>query len=195
MPMLVAQRAAPRKACTWAPAVGTSHMPTNQPRPNGATTPSTATSRADVASRSICGTVDSRPTANNRSNTPRLASSPTVGSVLSGTNTSKPSAPTLPSRMPPTSSPSTAGCPRRVAISPPILAVISSTASDSTSGATGSPCPEAGCDDASPAVSRTSAAPTALTWMADRIVTTVGTNLWLDPDRNQRKSDSMTTGC
>jgi hypothetical protein len=70
MPTLVAVRVAPMKACTYVLADGSSHALTAQPKANGTTTPSSATSRDESPTFSICPTVDSRPTSKSRISAP-----------------------------------------------------------------------------------------------------------------------------
>jgi len=73
IPTLVAVRTAPRNTWAIVGSCGRSHAPTAQPRKNGVTTPSTATSAEERPTRSISFTVDWRPTSNISTMIPREA--------------------------------------------------------------------------------------------------------------------------
>ena len=141
MPTLVAARVAPMKTCASVSSPGSSQAETPQPRKNGAITPSTATSRLDHPTESISATFDSSPTWNSSRITPSWARISIPGDVRRNSRPPNPNSARLPSSMPNSSSPSTAGCPTRSKISPPTLAAARITTSPSSTGTTGPPCP------------------------------------------------------
>ena len=141
MPTLVAHRVAPRNACAYPDSSGSSQRPTRSASRNGPTTPTVATSSAERPTRSMSEMRDSSPTWKSRTIAPMPASISTPESD----RMALPNPPMLPSSMPPTSSPSTAGWPMRTARSPPSLATTSINATKSTTPATGSTCTRAFC--------------------------------------------------
>ena len=138
MPTLVAHRVAPTKACTYTPCPGNSQALAAQPSPKGVMTPSVATSSDGAPTFSICPTVDFSPISKSRTSTPRRASMSSEGLAHSGSRAEKPTSDRLPTTTPASSSPRTAGCPRRTASSPPSLATDSTMTSASAKAATGS---------------------------------------------------------
>ena len=102
--------------------------------------PKQATTRDDRPTFSICPTVDSGPISNRSRSTPILANMSMNGSALMCAKPEKPTSVRLPMATPKTSSPRTAGCPRRTARSPPSLAAKRMPASVMATPATGSLC-------------------------------------------------------
>ena len=136
--MLVAQRQAPmkRSSTKGEPAGSRSQAPTS-PAARGATTPRNATRREASPTFIICGTEDSRPTANMSTTTPRPPSSSASGEAPTAGNQAQVRCSAVRAR-PTASSPVTAGSCSRTASSPPSFAESQSSASSMSVPARGS---------------------------------------------------------
>ena len=129
MPTDVAASIAPRKACTIHDSPGSSAMPTPKPSAIGITIPASATFVAGMPTASMSRGVDSRPTSNSSRIAPSSARIANVSLPCSETRLGPPKSARLPSRMPKTSSPRTAGWPTRSTSAPRSFAPTSTKAS------------------------------------------------------------------
>ena len=138
MPMLVAHRQAPMKrSSTKGDPIGSSSQAPTRPAAMGSATPTTATRREATPTLSIWGTVDSRPTANMSTTTPRPPSNSVAGEAATSGNRGQDRCRAVSAR-PTASSPVTEGSFRRTPSSPPTLADSHSRASSMSVPASGS---------------------------------------------------------
>ena len=138
IPMLVAQRqAAMKRSSMKGDPWGSRSQAPARPAAMGSTTPMTATRNEARPTFSICGTVDSRPTANMSTTTPRPPSNSVAGDAATSGKADQARCKVASAR-PTASSPVTDGSFRRMASSPPTFADSQSSASSIRVPASGS---------------------------------------------------------